>query len=197
MPRPRTHKKQDLIVAAMHRFWTHGYSATSMDDLVKFTGVSRHGIYSDVGGKHALHLESLSAYQEAVVSPAFAKVEENGAGLSELKDYFETQITLAENMGLPGPGCLIANTSTETAPHDPEVMHYVEMHNQRLEDGFKNVIRNSAPQLTETQTSELAQFVVLVTQGLWSLSRVVGSAEPLKRHVETLIQLLSMRFQND
>jgi len=197
MPRARSHKKEDLVLSAMQQFWRNGYTATSMDDLVKSTGVSRHGIYSDVGGKHALHLEALSAYQQAIVSPAFEQVERYDAGLDELANYFETQICLAEEVGLPGPGCFIANSSTETAPHDAEVERHVQYHNQRLKRGFQNIILNSAPDMTKSDQEDLAEFLVISTQGLWSLSRVVSSATHLRKHVNTLLELLKMRFEND
>lgn len=195
MPRSRSHSKEDLVLSAMHHFWREGYSATSMDDLVKSTGVSRHGIYSDVGGKSALHLEAISAYQNAIVSPAFEQVERNGAGLNELASYFETQICLAEEVGLPGPGCFIANSSTETAPHDKEVERHVQLHHQRLKIGFQNVIQNSAPHMSKRDQEDLAEFLVVSTQGLWSSSRVVSSSEHLRRHVDTLLKLLKVRFE--
>ena len=55
-----------------------------MEDLVKATGVSRHGIYSDTGGKRDLFLETFAIYQREVVSPAFAAVEADGAGSPKL-----------------------------------------------------------------------------------------------------------------
>ncbi|MFN3213137.1 MAG: TetR/AcrR family transcriptional regulator [Henriciella sp.] len=84
MPRPKSHTKDALVEAAMHRFWHYGYAATSMDDLVKATGVSRHGIYSDVGGKRALFLAGFAAYRDTVVAPALAAMETGGTGASGL-----------------------------------------------------------------------------------------------------------------
>lgn len=195
MPRKRSHSKEDLALSAMHQFWRNGFSATSMDDLVKSTGVSRHGIYSYVGGKHALHLVALSVYQDAIVSPAFDQVEKDGAGLDELANYFETQICLAEDVGLPGPGCFIANASTETAPHYEDVESHVQQHHNRLKFGFLNVINNSAPHISKRDQVDLAEFLVVATQGLWSLSRVVSSSDHLRKHVSTLLKLLKMRFE--
>lgn len=195
MPRTRSHSKEDLVLSAMQQFWRNGFSATSMDDLVKSTGVSRHGIYSDVGSKHTLHLAALSAYREEIVSPAFDQVEQYGAGLNELANYFDTQICLAEDVGLPGPGCFIANTATETAPHNVEVERHVQHHHNRLKFGFHNVIANSAPHISKRDQEELAEFLVVATQGLWSLSRMVSSSEHLRKQVSTLLMLLKMRFE--
>ncbi|MEM6902905.1 MAG: acetate--CoA ligase family protein, partial [Pseudomonadota bacterium] len=40
------------------------------------------------------------------------------ADLDAIAQYFETQISAAEQAGLPGPGCFVANAATEVAPHD-------------------------------------------------------------------------------
>ena len=37
-----------LTDLALKTFWSKGFEATSMDDLVQATGISRHGIYSDL-----------------------------------------------------------------------------------------------------------------------------------------------------
>ena len=117
-----------------------GYNATSLDDLVNATGVSRHGIYGDFGGKRALFLASLDHYSEAVVTPAFAEVEAGGADLTTVAGYFEHQIRRAEGPGLPGRGCLMANTMTEVAPRDDEVRKLVSAHADRLRYGFANAL---------------------------------------------------------
>lgn len=190
MPRSKSHSKEALVSDAMHIFWTHGFAATSMDDLVRKTGVSRHGIYSDVGGKHDLYLAGFTAYQDEVVSPAFAQVEAEGAGLNEIAAYFESQIALAEAGGLPGPGCLAANAMTETAPHNDKVESEVKAHNRRLKEGFSNALSSV---FKFEEVDDLAEFLLINAQGLWSLSRVVSDAAILRRHVATTMSLLKAK----
>lgn len=195
MPRPRTHTKDSLIEAAMHKFWRFGYEATSMDDLVKATGVSRHGIYSDVGGKRELFLESFEAYQKAIVTPALSAMETATSGLSGIRSYFETQIALAESGGLPGPGCFVANAMTETAPHDEDVAAKVATHNERLTAGFMTAITKAAPNLPQQDRDALSAFLTLTAQGLWSMSRTIGQASRLHAYVGTLMDILERRLR--
>ncbi len=161
-----------------------------MADLVAATGVSRHGIYSDVGGKHDLYLLAFGAYQDQVVSPAFEPVEADEATLADIAAYFETQIALAEHVGLPGPGCFVANAMTETAPHDEAVARQVALHNARLTAGFYKTLRQTGPHLGDTEVQQLADFLTVSAQGLWSMSRVVKTAAPMRAHVTTLMDLL-------
>ena len=194
MARPRAHTKDSLVHAAMMQFWHHGYGATSMNDLVKATGVSKHGIYSDVGGKLELYLLAFQAYQASIVSAAFEQVERDGAGLGEIASYFEAQIALAEKSGLPGPGCLVANAMTETAPHIADVAEQVAHHNARLTAGFRGALANEAKHLPGADLDQLADFLTTSAQGLWSMSRTVETSAPLCAHVATLLDLIKRKL---
>lgn len=181
----------------MQRFWQYGYAATSMDDLVKATGVSRHGIYSDIGGKRDLFLAGFAAYRDTVVAPALAAMAADGtstSGLDGIRAYFETQIDLAERVGLPGPGCLVANAMTETAPHDEDVAAEVAAHNQRLTGAFETALRSDAPNLSDEDIASLGAFLTLTAQGLWSISRTTDQASELRTYVGTLLDLLKQRI---
>lgn len=191
MPRPKSHPREILLARAMERFWRHGYEATSIDDLVKETGSSRHALYSEFGGKENLFRAALAVYRDAVVSPAFTPVEAPGAGLAEIAAYFEAQIARAESMGLPGPGCLMANTMTERAPHDAAIAHVVGAHSGRLAAGFANALSDVA---TADRAAALATVLVIFTNGLWSQSRTSAEAGSLRAAVADMIGLLEKKL---
>ncbi len=194
MPRTAAFNAEEIANAAMRHFWRHGYHATSMDVLVDAIGVSRHAVYSCLGSKNELYRRGFAAYQSAVVTPAFAVVEQQGAGLAEIEHYFETQIALAESVGLPGPGCLVANAMTETAPHYPCIAQEVAAHNRRLRTGFLHALSGENSALTVDELCALADFLVITAHGLWSASRAVTSAAPLRLHVATTLSLLRTRL---
>ena len=181
----------------MRHFWQNGYHATSMDDLVTATGVNRHAIYSGIGGKSELYRRGFAAYQASVVAPAFSAVEQVDAGLAAIAGFFEFQIARAEAAGLPGPGCLVANATTETAPHDPQIAAEVAAHNARLKAGFAHALANENRQLPRDELEALAEFLVVTAQGLWSMSRAVTSAALLRAHVLTILSLLRARLRHE
>lgn len=194
MPRTPSRSTDEIIDAGMRHFWQHGFHATSMDKLVEATGVSRHAIYSSVGGKQELYRQGFSVYQREVVTPAFACVEQLNAGLDAIALFLESQIAAAEGQGLPGPGCLVANAATETAPHDPEISREVAAHHDRLKQGFVRALNNEKSALPPREIENLAEFLVMTAQGLWSMSRAVTTAAPLRTHVSTLMLLLKARL---
>lgn len=178
-------------------FWEHGYNATSMDALVRATGVSRHGIYTTFGDKHGLFQACFPQYQERVVTPAFAVMERPGARLTSVATYFDTQISAAENVGLPGPGCFVANSATEVAPHDTETRAQVAAHNARLHAGFMNVLTNETQDFGHSEVLEdLARVCVVFTNGLWSSSRVTSDVRDLRQAVDLFLELLERKLDS-
>ncbi|MEP6018776.1 MAG: TetR/AcrR family transcriptional regulator [Paracoccaceae bacterium] len=190
MPRTTSFTSEQLADRALQHFWTNGFHASSMDDLVKATGVSRHGIYTSFGGKKALFLACFDRYQKSIVTPAFEAVEAPNATLQNVSEYFERQIALGESVGLPGPGCFVANSSAEVAPGDPDVMAEVARHNDRLLQGFASALQNTAPHLDPQRTHELADVMVIFTNGLWTKSRSVQDGDVLRKAVQSFLTLL-------
>lgn len=198
MPRKVSFTPELLTERALDQFWEHGYYASSMDDLVHATGVSRHGIYATFGGKRELFLACFDRYQALVVSPAFDRVETPEADLQTIAQYFEFQIQAGEAEGLPGPGCFVANSATEVAPTDKDVMDKVRQHNDRLGAGFRTVLLGQMGEATDAKqqkATNLAELMVTFTNGLWSRSRSVGDANILRRSVRDFLNLIEKALQ--
>lgn len=190
MPKSRTYDKAELIQSAMERFWEHGYYATSIRDLVDVTGVSRHGLYAEFDGKHGMFLAALEAYLDTFVKEAFERVEGADSSTGQIREYFEHLIALAETNGLPGPGCLIANTMVEAAPHEVEVKAVVQRHLDRLRCGFEQALLNGQRRNEVDQSIDaerFAEFLTISAQGLWSASRMIEDAGHLRAYVDTLL----------
>jgi TetR/AcrR family transcriptional regulator, transcriptional repressor for nem operon len=178
----------------MLHFWHHGYEATSMDDLVHVTKVSRHGLYGEFGGKRELFSACLDAYGVSIVSPAFAQVEKPDATLQTIANYYDYQFARGMKSGWPPSGCLIANTMTELAPHNDVAADKVKQHNMRLHAGFLNVLRNSRPaggrNISPQNLDALAAVLLTFTNGLWSMSRATPDPKLLRRIVREFLTLI-------
>ena len=105
----------------MREFWERGYRDTSVDDLVEATGVQPGSLYNAFpGGKRALFLRALDRYSKLVVPQKLGALEEPGAGLEELRGYFDglvEDLTTREGR----MGCLMVNSTIELAAEDSEV----------------------------------------------------------------------------
>jgi TetR/AcrR family transcriptional regulator, transcriptional repressor for nem operon len=197
VPKPRSYERHELITRAMEYFWQHGYYATSIHNLVTVTGVSRHGLYSQFNDKHGLFVACIEAYFEDVVTPAFSQVEAPEGGLADIRGYFERQVELAIQKGLPGPGCLVANTMVESAPHDAVLGALVARHIDRLKRGFRHALLNEYQKQRLSLPIDidgLAQLLVMAAQGLWSMSRMEKDPKNLRLNIDQLMAPVEKGF---
>ena len=195
MPRPRSKSRDDLISSAMGVFWERGFNATSIEDLVVATRVSRGGIYA---GKEDLFIACLEAYRARFANPGIDILASGSNGLESIEAYFDYFIALHEKRGMPGPGCFIASTMTELAPHNSEALRIVNEHGSELKSAFATSLMQAASasgkQIAKTEISEIAEFLVTSSQGLWSYGKSVSDIRVLKRFKMTLLGLLRFRL---
>lgn len=179
-------------------FWTKGYHATSIDDLVKATGVARSGIYSEFGGKEETFASCLAHYREAVAGPAIAILISHDDGLEAIRQYFAFFIERHRRHGLPGPGCFLANAVTEVAPHSPAVQETASAHRCDLHQGFKAALGRAAENMGSQPEPEdfdsLANFLSIASQGLWSYARAMDDLVELEQFARETLALVEARL---
>jgi TetR/AcrR family transcriptional regulator, transcriptional repressor for nem operon len=56
MARTKDFDEGEVLTRAMNLFWSRGYGATSMEDLVNALGISRSSLYDTYTDKHSLFI---------------------------------------------------------------------------------------------------------------------------------------------
>lgn len=107
MPRPSQYNPEAVTRTAMELFWERGFATTSVDHLVKRTGLNRHSLYSSFGGKDGLFTAGLQFYRQHQASGYLAYLH-NERGARALRDYFNAVTAHPDSRG-----CLIANSVLE------------------------------------------------------------------------------------
>ncbi|MGB3472616.1 MAG: TetR/AcrR family transcriptional regulator [Erythrobacter sp.] len=198
MPRPRLKSRENLLQNAMWVFWTKGYYATSIDDLVKATGVARSGIYSEFGGKEEALTNCLAHYREVIADPAIAILHRNEDGLEAIRGYFDYFIGMHRKHGMPGPGCFMANVMTEVAPHCEPVHQQALAHKADLHQGFQTALcraaRHSGYKIGPEEVDNLATFLSIASQGLWSYARSMDDVAELDQFAREALALVETRL---
>ena len=119
--RPRGFDAQDVLKAASERFRTHGYAATSLDDLVEATGLARPSLYAAFGDKRAIYLATLERAIERV-DRSFASLIALGLPLRESLTQMLRFTIQGYLSGETAPsGCIMISTSATSAVDDADV----------------------------------------------------------------------------
>jgi TetR/AcrR family transcriptional repressor of nem operon len=186
MPRPRAFDPDEVLERSMRAFWESGYRDTSVDDLVRATGVKPGSLYNTFpGGKHELFLRTLQLYSKLVVPQKMGALESPGAGLAELRGYFDG---LIEDLLRPEGrmGCLMVNSTMELAAADSDVGRLVRGHMARLERNAERSLR-AAQQRGEIpeHVDPAAKATQLMATGMGLM--VVGKTNPGREVLQTIV----------
>jgi TetR/AcrR family transcriptional regulator, transcriptional repressor for nem operon len=186
MARPRQFDPEEVIDRSMHEFWERGYRDTSVDDLVRVTGVRPGSLYNAFpGGKRGLFLETLHRYSNLVVPEKLGALERPGAGLAELRAYFDG---LVRDLSTPEGriGCLMVNSAVELATEDSEVGELVREHMSRLERNAERALRNAKRRgEIPASVNPRAKATQLMATGMGLM--VVGKTDPGRKVLDTIV----------
>lgn len=158
--------------SAMDVFWRKGFSATSIQDLVEETGLSRSSLYSTFKNKEELYQQALYRYQ--LKTQANIDLLSSTGSVKKIISQFLSQIIEDEVTDSQHRGCLMANASLELAGHDEKVAKTVIYNFERLKKVLESLIirgQESSEIKVHSSPHALALFFVNTIQGMRVLSK--------------------------
>jgi TetR/AcrR family transcriptional repressor of nem operon len=135
MNRARNFDPTTALGQVVDLFASKGYSETSMEDIVRTTGVSRYGLYGTFGNKRELFEQALEQYAEGMGKQSFLRLLEPGASLDHIRAIFDERVAdmcCAEE----NKGCLFIHTAMELAPQDEELRGVLQRFMKRMSKAF-------------------------------------------------------------
>ncbi|MEU2358028.1 MULTISPECIES: TetR/AcrR family transcriptional regulator [Streptomyces] len=173
--RPREFDKDRTLERALELFWSRGYGATSIQDLVDALGVERGSLYGAFGDKRRFYLEAVRLYWEVYERHLTAALDTSPL-LPALREILSHPVRLDElvsDAGVP-QGCLVGNTTAELVPQDSEATDVVTRSYRRFTDIVADALRRAqaAGEVTDGARPEAqAQMLLYLVQGLSLVSR--------------------------
>lgn len=193
MVRARAFDPATTLSQVVDLFSSRGYSDTSMEDIVRATGVSRYGIYGTFGSKRELFEQALEQYAESMGKKSFLRLLEPGASLDHIRAIFQERIDDlcgdAEYQGCDREykGCLFVHTAMELAPQDEELRGVLQRFMKRISKAF-SIGLDSAKGRSEIRedvdVDRAGQLLTSTLFGLAVLGRTGFSRESLHGIVE-------------
>lgn len=139
MPWEKSFDTNEALTSAMQAFWSHGYEATSIGDLVACMGINRGSLYATFGDKRSLFLQALRHYGAIYLRDWVAALSRAHGPRDAIIAAFERAAAATGEDG-SRDGCLLINTALELSPHDQEVSDYVADCLAEMEGFFRDAI---------------------------------------------------------
>lgn len=191
MPRPRTFDREEVLDRALDAFWCKGYEATSIQELVEATDLSRASLYNTFDSKHGLFMEVLKHYETQRMHRMIATLRDTSPVQQALRDVFEHAAD--EAAAADRRGCLLTNTATELCARDAECAEVVQRNMARIEAAFEATLQHgqASGELPDTLDAKaLARFFTNNLQGLRVAAKTQPDRSALQDVVEVTMQTL-------
>jgi TetR/AcrR family transcriptional regulator, transcriptional repressor for nem operon len=190
--RPRSFDMEAAVERAMGVFWSRGYHATALPDLLRATKLSRGSLYAAFGDKHSLFLRALDRYVANALTRLDIELDPRREAVDGLRAYLARYVDLTN--GASGRrGCLLVATAMELAGHDAEVDRRIGSFFKAMEARVADALSRAkaAGKLADgVEPSSAARILVCFVEGL----RVVGKTGPTRITSQSTADALLDRF---
>jgi len=192
MVRTREFDPATALTKAVDVFAQKGYSETSMEDLVRATGVSRYGIYGTFGNKRELFEQALERYADRMGRQSFMRLLEPDASIGHIRKIFDERI---EEMCQSdrAKGCLFVHTAMELAAHDTELQGVLQKFMKRMSKAFSiglETARENGEVSADLDVRKAGLFLTNTIFGLAVLARTGFPRDALDGIVESALRSL-------
>ncbi len=188
-------KKNFDVDVALHKagetFWSRGYEATSMRDLLEAMGIQKGSFYDTYGSKREAYQRALEQYASTRFAQFESLVEEQGP-----KESLRTLINaiFEECVGPNGHrGCMLLNCALELAPSDTAAQRAVNRAFEHHEQSYADLIRAAQAQRkisTSVDAGATAKAMLAIVMGMRVFSRTNSSKAALRTLADQALGLL-------
>ncbi len=117
MSRVRAFDVDIAVDKAMNLFWSNGYKATSLQDLIVGMGISKSSFYETFGSKHDLFLTAIDRYVRNVSSQVMGAANMDAPAVKVIRALFDRAVQRMLD-GESRRGCFLNNCAVEVSIHD-------------------------------------------------------------------------------
>ena len=193
--------RERLLDAAKALVMAKGFAGTSIDDVLKETGLTKGAFFHHFKGKADLARELVKRYALGDLE-MFREFDRRSQTLSEdpleqvmiFLRLFEDYISNSED---PAPGCMYAVYTYESRQFDADVLDFVSDTLRQWTSiyvrKFQDVIDRYDPALAVT-SRQLAEMIVSVIEGGLVLQRAHGDTDTTRRQSEQFRNYLTLLF---
>lgn len=188
MARPRQFDEDAVLRAVCDQFWDAGYAATSLQDLMRVSGLGKGSLYAAFGDKHELFLRVLRRYVALLNDAIHRSIDSTPRSIDALRSFITAPVGDPEGRAALR-GCLLANSTTELAASDPAVAAEA----RRAYEGITTLLAEGVRQAqgdgdlsSSADPVGVARALLTTQQGLTYMGRAGMDVDTLKATADSL-----------
>jgi TetR/AcrR family transcriptional repressor of nem operon len=190
--RPRNFDSDQALKAAVQVFWSKGYEATSLQDLIDTMKISKSSFYQAFESKHQLFENCINHYQERFISDITDSLQKSKTGRAFIEDTFNS---LADKAGPSGDrrGCLILNCASEFAQRDPVIAILISKSIKQMTDVFLSAVKRAKQEgdiAPNKKPLPLARYLLSSMNGLITMIKAGASPTEIKDVTQVVLTAL-------
>jgi len=192
MARHKEFDRDEVLHKAMEVFWSRGYEAASIQDLVKHMGINRQSLYDTFGDKHGLYLLALDRYREVEGRRLFELLERPGSVKKILRQLFASVVDKALCEG-HRRGCFMGNAMSELAGRCKETASRTCSNMAATEDAFYRTLLRGKKEGELKGVGDpraVARFLNTNLQGLVLVAKATQDRKTLEDVVKVTLSVL-------
>lgn len=181
--RYKEYNKNRVLEKAIDLFWAQSFRGTSIQELVKATGVNRFSLYHEFEDKEGILYNSLELYRNRYCQEHLDLLDQTG-NLPEILRSFLQSFLVDDRKWR---GCYIIHIGTELADTDPRIKLMVKNYLDEIQSlMYQILVRHNVEESD-------AQFMSrhLLSHYCTSMSFcLIHSKEQRKKHIDNGIQVI-------
>lgn len=189
--RPATFDNKEVIEKAQKVFWTKGFTATSLEDVLTATGMGSGSFYNAFkGGKKELFRKALNQRREAFRAFETA-LNQSDAPMELIRDFFRSIARADRDTHLQG--CLIVNTVVEMAALDKDLENEAVAILKDVEHLYTKAIRRAQKEGTmknQTDPAVLGRYLITLWNGMNVTRRMYPDNKILLKQIDMQLEIL-------
>jgi len=191
MARPREFDENEVIDKALDVFWTKGFEATSIQDLVDATGLGRASLYGAFGDKQQLFQRVIERYRQRTEVEE-RRLEEAPSTREGLAQLFRAWLDLT--CARTGPrGCFFLQVGAAGELRDKRALDAIEERSRIIERMIERSVRRGQARgelAADQNPAALARFFLVMLQGLSTAARAGWRRDRLESAVSEALDHL-------
>jgi len=192
MGRPREFDPEVALDRAVDVFWTQGFDATSLRDLLQAMDLSKSSFYQTFSSKGELYLRCLDRYRNRIADQMMHDLQQAESGRAFIESVFRG---LARDLDRPNGrrACLIMNDAGDVERREEAVALRMRLGAAQFEGVFRAAVERAQREgdiRSGKDAQALARYLVSSRSGLLAVRKAGASKSELQDIIDVTLSAL-------